>query len=190
LGQIPEDDAGQAIDHHVTVYPETSFKEMTMDDKLFLENALSAWTRHHQMTYSILDQLTDEQLYHAVPSHNLNRFAKHFEEMAEVQNDYARAFHTHVLKFTEGSVYTGESTREQLRLGLEAADAAIHAGIAACPPEQPIDIFGVRGTRADLVQTLLHHELFHHGQFSVFAFELKFNLPKDWRDFWWIPARF
>ena len=30
----------------------------------------------------------------------------------------------------------------------------------------------------------------YHDQFSVFSYELKFNLPKDWRDFWWIPARF
>ncbi|HUF36981.1 MAG TPA: DinB family protein [Anaerolineales bacterium] len=161
-----------------------------MDDKRFLENALAAWKRHHQMTYSLLDQLTDEQLYHELPRPGLNMYAKHFEEMAEVQNDYARAFHTHILKFTEGSVYAGESSRAQLHAAFEAADTAVHAGIAACPPEQPIDIFGVPGTRADLVQTLLHHELFHHGQFSVFSYEMAFNLPKDWRDFWWIPARY
>jgi len=161
-----------------------------MDDKLFLENALAAWKRHHDMTYSLLDQLTGEQLYQELPRPGLNRFSKHFEEMAEVQKDYARAFHTHGLKFTEGSVYTGESTRVELRARFQAADEAIHAGIAACSPDQPIDIFGVRGTRADLVQTLLHHELFHHGQFSVFSYEMKFNLPVDWRDFWWIPARF
>jgi len=161
-----------------------------MDDKLFLDNALAAWKRHHEMTYSLLDQLTDEQLYQELPRPGLNVFAKHFEEMAEVQNDYARAFHTHVLKFTEGSVYTGKSTREQLRSGFAAADKAIHAGIAACPPDQPIDIFGVSGTRADLIQTLLHHELFHHGQFSTFSYEMEFNLPKGWREFWWIPARY
>lgn len=162
-----------------------------MDDKLFLDNALAAWQRHHDMTYSLLHQLTDEQLYFEIPRRpGLSTFAKHFEEMAEVQGDYARAFHTHVLKFTEGSIYKGESTKSQLLAGFEAADAAIHAGIAACAPEQPIDIFGVRGTRADLVQTLLHHELFHHGQFSTFSYEMEFNLPVDWREFWWIPARY
>ena len=161
-----------------------------MDDKLFLENAIAAWQRHHRMTYSLLDQLTDEQLYQELPRPGLNQFARHFEEMAEVQNDYARAFHTHTLKFTEGSIYTGESTREELRAGFQAADEAIFAGIEACPPDQPIDIFGVRGSRPDLVQTLLHHELFHHGQFSTFSYEMAFNLPKDWRDFWWIPARY
>lgn len=161
-----------------------------MDDQRFLDNALAAWGRHHDMTYSILDQLSDEQLYFELPRPGLNVFAKHFEEMAEVQGDYARAFHKHILKFTEGSIYTGESSRQALRAGLEAADKAIHEGIAACPPEQPIDIFGVAGTRADVIQTLIHHEIFHHGQFSVFSYEMKFNLPKDWRDFWWIPARF
>jgi hypothetical protein len=110
--------------------------------------------------------------------------------MAGVQQDYARAFHTHLLKFTEDSVYTGASTRVTLRANFEAADTAVHEGIAACSPDQPIDIFGVQGTRADLIQTLLHHELFHHGQFSTFSYEMKFNLPKDWREFWWIPARY
>ncbi|MBN2044625.1 MAG: DinB family protein [Anaerolineales bacterium] len=161
-----------------------------MDENVFLENAISAWMRHHQMTFSLLDQLTDEQLYTQLPRPGLNTFAKHFEEMAEVQQDYARAFHTHVLKFTEGSVYKGLSTKVELKNGLEKADKAIQSGIAACPPDQPIDIFGVAGGRADLIQTLLHHELFHHGQFSVFSHELKFNLPKDWRDFWWIQARY
>ncbi len=161
-----------------------------MDDKVFLENALAAWKRHHQMTYSLIDQLTDEQLTHLLPRPGLNTFTKHFEEMAEVQKDYARAFHSHTLQFTTGSVYRGRSSKAELREAFAKADQAVMEGIAACPPDQRIDIFGVAGTRADLVQTLLHHELFHHGQFSVFSHEMKFNLPKDWRDFWWIPAQY
>jgi uncharacterized damage-inducible protein DinB len=161
-----------------------------MDDKVFLDNAMAAWMRHHEMTYSLLDQLTEEQLYAKLPRPGLNTFAKHFEEMAEVQQDYARAFHTHKLAFTEGTIYKGISTKEELKAGFAQADKAIEDGIAACPPDERIDIFGVAGTRADLIQTLLHHELFHHGQFSVFSHELKFNLPKDWRDFWWIPASY
>jgi len=161
-----------------------------MDDKVFLDNALSAWKRHHQMTFSLLEQLTDEQLYAELPRPGLNTFAKHFEEMAEVQQDYARAFHSYSLKFTEGSVYRGLSTKAELKAGFARADKAIEEGILSCPQDQTIAIFGVAGTRADLVQTLLHHELFHHGQFSVFSHEMKFNLPKDWRDFWWIPARY
>lgn len=161
-----------------------------MNDKVFLENALAAWQRHHQMTFSVLDQLTDEQLYAQLPRPGLNNFAKHFEELTQVQHDYAHAFHTHILKFTTGTIYKGLSTKQELKDGFSAADQAVHAGIAACPPSQRIDIFGVAGTRADLIQTLLHHELFHHGQFYIFSHELKFNLPEDWRDFWWIPATF
>ncbi len=161
-----------------------------MDDKIFLDNALTAWQRHHQMTYSLLEQLTEEQLHVKLPRPGLDTYCKHFQEMAEVQQDYARAFHTHVLEFTTGTVYTDDSSKEELRLAFAEADAAIQAGIAACPPEQRIDIFGMAGTRADLIQTLLHHELFHHGQFSIFSYPMKMNLPKDWRDFWWIPARF
>lgn len=161
-----------------------------MDDKLFLENALTAWQRHHNMTYSILDQLTIEQLYFELPRPGLNMFAKHFEEMAGVQQDYASAFRTHSLKFTEGAQYNGTSSRKALKSAFAAADKAIYDGLAACSPAQPIDIFGVPGTRADLIQTLIHHEIFHHGQFSIFSYEMKFNLPKDWRDFWWIPARY
>jgi len=37
---------------------------------------------------------------------------------------------------------------------------------------------------------MLHHELFHHGMFSVYTHEMKFDLPKDWRDFWWMPVSF
>lgn len=161
-----------------------------IDEQTFLDNALTAWQRHHNMTYSLLEQLTEEQLQAPLPRPGLNTFAKHFEEMAHVQHDYARAFYTHALKFTPDNIYTGDFSQVELHGMLKEADQAIENGITACQAEQLIDIFGMQGTRADLIQTLLHHELFHHGQFSIFSYEMKINLPEDWRDFWWIPARF
>jgi uncharacterized damage-inducible protein DinB len=161
-----------------------------IDEQTFLDNALTAWLRHHNMTYSLLAQITEEQLQVQLPRPGLNTFAKHFEEMVHVQHDYARAFSTHILKFSEDNVYTGAYSKQEIHGMMQEADLAIKNGIAACPVEQRIDIFGMQGTRADLVQTLLHHELFHHGQFSIFSYEMKFNLPQDWRDFWWIPAYF
>lgn len=162
------------------------------DEKKLLENALEAWMRHHRMTYSMLDQLTDEQLYAPLSRPGLNMFAKHYEEMADVQqNAYARALHIGELNFdmlSKEKPYTGESSKAELRAAMERADTAIHEGIAARSPDEPIDIFGMQGSRADLIQTLLHHELFHQGQFSVFIHELKFDLPEDWREFWWLPV--
>jgi hypothetical protein len=108
-----------------------------------------------------------------------------------VQRAYARALHSGKLDFSmlsKEKPYTGESTKDQIREFMADADKQIFDGIAAAPPDRPIDIFGMAGSRADLVQTLLHHELFHQGQFYIFANALKFDLPKDWRDFWWIPA--
>jgi len=46
---------------------------------------------------------------------------------------------------------------------LKKADQAIEAGIEACPPNRGIDIFGNLCSRVDLVQTMLHHEFFHHS---------------------------
>jgi uncharacterized damage-inducible protein DinB len=161
------------------------------DEKRLLDNAVEAWMRHHRMTYSMLDQLTDEQLYAPLSRPGLNMFAKHYEEMADVQQAYARAFHSGKLDFSmlsKEKPYTGESTKEELRAAMERADEAIAEGIVACPLDRAIDIFGMQGSRADLVQTLLHHELFHQGQFSIFVHELKFDLPQDWREFWWLPV--
>ena len=73
------------------------------------------------------------------------------------------------------------------RQGLRKPTRQSRQGIEACPPNRVIDIFGNLCSRVDLVQTMLHHELFHHGMFSVYAHEMKFDLPRDWRDFWWIP---
>lgn len=163
---------------------------MTFNEQIILDNALTAWKRHHDMTYSILEQLTEEQLYASLPRASLNNFAKHFEEMADVERAYAQAFHSGKLDFSMLSAdkaYRGESNKAQLKALTEAADKEIFDGIAACPPDRPIDIFGMQGSRGDLIQTLLHHELFHQGQFYIFSNELKFDLPVDWRDFWWIP---
>jgi uncharacterized damage-inducible protein DinB len=161
------------------------------DERVLLDNALTAWTRHHRMTYSFLDQLTEEQLRVPLSRPGLNMLAKHFEEMADVQHAYALAFHRGILDFSmlsKEKPYMGESGKDELRAAMEKADKAIREGIEACPPDRPIDIFGMQGSRADLIQTLLHHELFHHGQFSIFIHELKIDLPRDWREFWWLPV--
>jgi len=160
------------------------------DEQTILNNALGAWKRHHAMTYSLLEQLTEEQLYAPLPRPMLNNFAKHYEEMADVQRAYARAFHSGKLDFSmlsKEKPYEGTSTKAELKRLMEDADRQIFQGVEAAPPQRPIDIFGTPGSRADLIQTLLHHELFHQGQFYIFANALQFDLPADWRDFWWIP---
>jgi uncharacterized damage-inducible protein DinB len=159
------------------------------DEQTLLNNAVEAWQRHHRMTYSVLEQLTPEQLYAPLPRPTLNTFAKHFEEMADVQRAYAQAFHSGKLDFSmlsKDKPYSGVSTKDEIKAFMADADKRIFDGMAAASPDRAIDIFGMRGSRADLVQTLLHHELFHQGQFYIFSNALKFDLPKDWRDFWWI----
>ena len=166
---------------------------MNFDEQTILNNAVTAWKRHHDMTYSLLEQLTDEQLYAPLPRPMLNNFAKHYEEMADVQRAYARAFHSGKLDFSmlsKEKPYTGVSTKAELKALMQDADKQIFDGIAACPPDRAIDIFGNRCSRADLIQTLLHHELFHQGQFYIFSNALKFDLPADWCDFWWIPKMY
>ncbi len=163
---------------------------MVFDEQTALNNDLTAWKRHHDMTYSALDQLTEEQLYAPLPRPMLNNFAKHFEEMADVQRAYALAFHSGKLDFSMLSAekpYPGASTKAELKALMARTDKSIFDGVAAAPPDRPIDIFGMQGSRGDLIQTLLHHELFHQGQFYIFSNALKFDLPVDWRDFWWIP---
>jgi uncharacterized damage-inducible protein DinB len=163
------------------------------DEQAILKNAVGAWQRHHHMTYSLLDQLTDEQLYAPLPRPGLNNFAKHYQEMADVQGAYARAFHIGRLDFSSLSRekdYTGTSTKAELKTLMEQADKQIYNGIDACPPDRAIDIFGTPSSRADLIQTLLHHELFHQGQFYIFSYEFKFDLPDEWREFWWMPKLF
>jgi hypothetical protein len=162
-------------------------------ERLFLQNAVEAWMRHHQMTYSLLERLSDEQFHAEVLKPDLTSFAKHFEEIATVQEAYAQAFYTGKLDFSQlprDCEYTGTFSKEELKVRLEKADQAVQAGVDTCPPDRVIDIFGNICSRVDLVQTMLHHELFHHGMFSVYAHEMKFDLPKDWRDFWWIPVSY
>jgi uncharacterized damage-inducible protein DinB len=163
------------------------------DEPTLLENAIEAWMRHHRMTYSFLDQLSEEQLYAKLPRPGLDSFAKHYEEMADVQMCYAEALGAGRLDFSRLSPdkpYQGKSTRAELETAFKRADQAMLEGAWNCPSDRVIDIFGNRCSRGDLVQTLLHHELFHQGQFFIFAQILKFDVPKDWRDFWWIPQQY
>ncbi len=163
------------------------------DEETITKNAMQAWKRHHDMTYSFLDQLTEEQLQVTLPREGLTTFAKHFQEMMDVQDSYAEAFHTGKLDFTrlaQAPPYTGKATKAELRAAYRRSDQAIEEGLRACPSDRVIDIFGMAGSRGDLIQTLLHHELFHQGQFFIFAHGMKMDVPKDWRDFWWMPQLF
>ena len=162
-------------------------------EELYLQNAIEAWMRHHRMTYSLLEKLTDDQLFAEILKPDLTSFARHFEEIARVQEAYADAFLSGKLDFSDlppDSEYEGKKSKDELKSDLEKADKLVMKNIKACPPDKVINIFGNRCSRVDLVQTLLHHELFHHGMFSVFSYSMKFNLPKDWNDFWWTPAPF
>jgi hypothetical protein len=159
------------------------------NEKLMKQNVVKGRMHHHWMTYSLLERLDNGQLNAEVLKPDLTSFDKHFEEIAPIQEAYAQAFHAGKLDFSQlpqDNEYIGAFTKEELKAKLEKADQAIEAGIEACPPDRVIDIFGNLCSRVDLAQTMLHHELFHHGMFSVYAHEMKFDLPKDWRDFWWI----
>ena len=163
------------------------------NEKRLLENAIEAWMRHHRMTYSFLEKLTNKQLYAEFLKPDLTSFARHYEEIAKVQEAYSDAFLSGKLDFSElpsDSEYEGTKSKAELNNDLEKADALVMKNINACPPDREIDIFGNSCSRVDLVQTLLHHELFHHGMFSIFSYDMKFNLPKDWNDFWWTIAPF
>jgi hypothetical protein len=115
------------------------------DEQAILKNAIAAWQRHHHMTYSLLAQLTDAQLYAPLPRPGLNNLAKHYEELADVQRAYARAFHIGRLDFSSLSRekdYTGIATKAELKTLMEQADKQIYDGVDACPPDRAIDIFG------------------------------------------------
>lgn len=166
---------------------------MNFNEKALLDNAIEAWMRHHRMTYSFLKKLNDSQLYADILKPDLTSYAKHYEEMINVQTAYANGFLVGKLDFSglpPDSSYKGEKTKEELFLDFQNADALILENINQCPPERTIEIFGNQCSRIDLIHTLLHHELFHHGMFSVFSYQMEFNLPKDWNDFWWTIAPF
>jgi len=71
------------------------------DETHMLQNAVKAWKRHYRMTYSLLEQLNDEQLYAEALKPELISFAKHFEEIATVKEAYAQAFCTGELDFSQ-----------------------------------------------------------------------------------------
>ena len=88
------------------------------DETLMLQNAIKAWMRHHRMTYSLLEWLANEQLHAEVLNPDLTSFAKHFEEVATVQEAYAQVFHAGKLDFSQllqDNEYTGAFTKEELK---------------------------------------------------------------------------
>lgn len=71
------------------------------DETHMLQNAVKAWKRHYRITYSLLEQLNDEQLHAEALKPDLTSFAKHFKEIATVQETYAQAFYTRKLELSQ-----------------------------------------------------------------------------------------
>ena len=88
------------------------------DETLMLQNAIKAWMRHHQMTYSLLERLDNEQLHAEVLALILTSFTNHFKEITTVQEAYVQAFHAGKLDFSQlpqDNEYTGAFTKEELK---------------------------------------------------------------------------
>lgn len=145
---------------------------------------------HRQLTYELLERLTEEQLQAAWPRPGLDTFSKHFQEMSAVQQAFILAMKTGIMDFSTVpdvfsfiDIYDKKKLKtilQQSDLQLEEAFAGeVSAFVKWDDIELPIE--------GHLVN-LISHEVFHHGQMTLAMYYLKIPIPDSWQFNWALPA--
>lgn len=157
------------------------------------EEVLGALRETRQLTFDMLEALTPEQLVAKLPRPDLDTFGKHFQELGDTQESYALAVVSGEIDF--GSIptqfdYKLIGSKQRLREFLEGHDRRLSEYLEGRDGDRLIKWEGGEQiTLAEHLSRMVRHEVFHHGQFAIFAYHLHVRFPKSWADTWVLPTK-
>ena len=154
---------------------------------------LQIFTVNRQLTYALLEQLTEEDLQRQWSRPGLDTFSKHFQEMAAVQLAFISAMtmgDSGIMDFSsvpDVFAFNQENEKGKLQNLLASADKkleeALHGEVNTVVKWEDIEI----AAEGHLVN-LISHEVFHQGQMALALYSLNLPIPESWRFNWALPA--
>lgn len=108
--------------------------------------------------------------------------------MVCVQGVYVDGIRNRVTDFGQKhSHYAGPLDRDSLVAALHQKDRVLDEVLAAIPPESEddyiIEFYG-QNPLAAYLNTFIHHEAIHHGQWSAYAAFGGYETPQSWKLNW------
>lgn len=151
---------------------------------------LQGFRMNRQLTYDLLESLTEADLTRKWPRPGLDTFSKQFQEMAAVQNAFIGALSTGVMDFSpvpDVHAFTDITNKDDLVNLLRQADQqfeeVLKNKVRSSVRWDDIDI-PAQGHLGNLIS----HEVFHQGQMLMAVYTLELTLPDSWVTNWAVPA--
>lgn len=152
---------------------------------------LQGFSVNRQLTYDLLEQLTEEELQYQWPRPGLDTFSKQFQEMAAVQLAFIAAMTTGVMDFSsvpDVFVFKQEDDKKKLKQLFAIADQELEKTllnkVSATVKWDDIEI-PIEGHLVNLIS----HEVFHQGQMTLALYALKLPIPQSWSFNWALPGQ-
>lgn len=158
-----------------------------------LDEVVESIREARRLTFDLLEALTPAQLGAKLPRPDLDTFGKHFQELGDTQESYALAVTSGVMDF--GTIptrfdYELIGSRRRLREFLEERDRRLFRALEGKQGDEAIRWEGGEEVSlAEHLSRMVRHEVFHHGQFAVFAYHLGVGFPRSWAETWVLPAK-
>ncbi len=149
------------------------------------------WRETRLLTIDWIKFHSIKTLQQKLPRVGLDTFAKHLIEMSEVQKSYVDVLYGKRLGFSEADKNPPDSkamTKKQLIRNLKNEDKRLYNAIDIIKNwNKPVKLFNKKYPLYYVIELLIRHETFHHGQFIAFCYSMNFKFPKSWKVAWALP---
>ncbi len=166
-------------------------KDNSKKDKDVAKTLIFGWREARQLTIEWIKFQSLKVLRQKLPRVGLDTYVKHLIEMSEVQKSYANVLYGKDLDFSQvdkGLLSSNIMTKNQLINKLKIEDKRFYKAVNNIKNwSKPIKLFNKKYPLYYVIELLIRHETFHHGQFIAFCFSMNLRFPKSWKDTWALP---
>lgn len=152
---------------------------------------ISGWRETRLLTIDWINLHSIKMLRQKLPRVGLDTFVKHLIEMSEVQKSYVNILYGKKLEFSgvdEGLLDSEIMTKNQLISKLRFEDKRLYKAVNNIKNwGEPVKLFNKECPLYYVIELLIRHETFHHGQFIAFCYSMNLKFPKSWKDAWALP---
>lgn len=151
---------------------------------------LETFKANRQLTYDILNQLSEDELKVVWTRPGLNSFAKNIREMIAVEDAFVNAINTEKMNFDsvpDVFDFPAEFDKAELLKEMKKSDERFERTINNAKEDISVDWFGMSVSLETHITNLIAHEVFHQGMMVMVLYQFNIAIPESWIESWSLP---
>lgn len=166
-------------------------KSNSNKDTNIVKTLILGWKETRLLTIEWINFQSIKTLRQKLPRVGLDTYAKHLMEMSEVQKAYINVLYGKNLNFSQvdkSLLHSDIMTKNQIINKLKREDKRLYKAVNIIKNwNKPVALFNKKYPVYYIIELLIRHETFHHGQFIAFCYSMNLKFPKSWKDAWALP---